>query len=49
MRIEAENLQAAFEKAASELGCSVTQLDIKVLQNPSSGKRRHCGSAKARK
>lgn len=37
MRIEAENLQAAFEKAASELGCSVTQLDIKVLQNPSSG------------
>lgn len=37
MRIEAENLQAAFEKAASELGCSVTQLDIKILQNPSSG------------
>ena len=37
MRIEAPNLQIAFEKAASELNCSVTQLDIRILQNPSSG------------
>ena len=37
MRIEADDLQAAYEKAASELNCSVTQLDVVVLQAPSSG------------
>lgn len=37
MRIEAPNLQEAFQKAASSLGCSVTELDIKVIQHPSSG------------
>ena len=37
MRIEAENLQEAFQKAAEELKCSVTELDIKILQNPSAG------------
>lgn len=37
MRIEAENLQEAFKKAAKELSCSVTELDIKILQNPSAG------------
>ena len=37
MRIEAENLQEAFKKAAEELNCSVTELDIKILQNPSAG------------
>ena len=37
MRIEAENLQEAFQKAAQELKCSVTELDIKILQNPSAG------------
>ena len=37
MRIEAENLQEAFQKAAQELNCSVTELDIKILQNPSVG------------
>ncbi|MCR4942396.1 MAG: Jag N-terminal domain-containing protein [Campylobacter sp.] len=37
MRIEAENLQEAFQKAAQELNCSVTNLDIKVIQHPSSG------------
>ena len=37
MRIEAENLQEAFKKAAEELNCSVTELDIKILQNPSDG------------
>lgn len=37
MRIEANNLQEAFKKAATELNCSVTELDIKIIQNPSSG------------
>jgi len=37
MRIEAANLQEAFQKAAEELNCSVTELDIKILQNPSAG------------
>ena len=37
MRIEATNLQEAFQKAAQELNCSVTELDIKILQNPSAG------------
>lgn len=37
MRIEANNLQEAFQKAAAELNCSVTELDIKVIQNPSAG------------
>lgn len=37
MRIEANTLQEAFRKAAEELNCSVTELDIKVIQNPSVG------------
>mgnify|MGYP000901606729 CR=1 FL=1 len=37
MKIEANTLQDAFQKAAEQLNCSVTQLDIKVLQHPSSG------------
>ena len=37
MRIEAENLQIAFAKAAEDLGCSVTELDIKVVQHPRGG------------
>ena len=37
MRIEANTLQEAFQKAAEQLNCSVTQLDIKVLQHPSGG------------
>ena len=37
MIIEAENLKDAYNKAASELGCSVTQLNVRVLQHPSSG------------
>lgn len=37
MRIEADTLQEAFSKAASQLSCSVTQLDIKVIQHPRSG------------
>lgn len=37
MIIEAENLKDAYNKAASELGCSVTQLNVRVLQHPSGG------------
>lgn len=37
MRIEADNLQDAFAQASKELGCSVTQLDIEIIQHPSSG------------
>ena len=37
MIIEAENLKDAYNKAAAELGCSVTQLNVRVLQHPSSG------------
>ena len=37
MKIEANTLQEAFQKAAEQLNCSVTQLDIKVLQHPSGG------------
>ena len=37
MKIEANTLQDAFQKAAQQLNCSVTELDIKVLQHPSGG------------
>ena len=37
MIIEADSLQEAFSKAAAKLSCSVTQLDIKVLQHPRTG------------
>lgn len=37
MIIEAENLKDAYNKAAAELGCSVTQLNVRVLQHPSGG------------
>lgn len=37
MRIEAPTLQEAFQKAAEKLKCSVTELDIKVIQHPRSG------------
>ncbi len=37
MRVEADNLQEAFQKAADELSCSVTELDIRVIQHPRSG------------
>jgi len=37
MIIEAENLKDAYNKAAAKLGCSVTQLNVRVLQHPSSG------------
>ena len=31
MRIEAPTLQEAFQKAAEELGCSVTNIDIEKI------------------
>jgi spoIIIJ-associated protein len=37
MKIEADTLQEAFSKAATELSCSVTKLDIKVIQHPRAG------------
>ena len=37
MKIEANTLQEAFQKAAEQLNCSVTELDIKVLQHPRGG------------
>ena len=37
MIIEAENLKDAYNKAAAKLGCSVTQLNVRVLQHPSGG------------
>jgi len=37
MRIEADTLQDAMIKAASELNCSVVDLDINVIQAPSAG------------
>lgn len=37
MRIEAENLQQAYTLASQKLNCSVTELDIKIIQHPSGG------------
>jgi spoIIIJ-associated protein len=37
IRIEAQTLQEAFSQAASELSCSVTEIDIKIIQNPNMG------------
>ncbi len=37
IRIEAETLEEAYSKAAQDLNCSVTELEIEVLQYPSKG------------
>lgn len=37
MQIEADSLEQAFSKAAQNLNCSVTELDIKILQHPRAG------------
>lgn len=37
IKVEAATLQEAYSKAASELSCSVVDLDINILQNGSSG------------
>ena len=36
-RIEANTLQEAYHNATVEFGCSITELDIEVIQNSSSG------------
>lgn len=36
-KIEADTLDEAYLKASSELGCSVSKLDVEVLQHPSKG------------
>ncbi|MDR2790146.1 MAG: Jag N-terminal domain-containing protein [Campylobacteraceae bacterium] len=37
MKIEADTLEEAYSKAAKELSCSVTELDLQVLQYPKNG------------
>ncbi len=37
IKIEAKTLEEAYQKASDELGCSVTELDVKVLQQPAKG------------
>ncbi|MDR2099550.1 MAG: Jag N-terminal domain-containing protein [Campylobacteraceae bacterium] len=37
MRVEADTLEEAYSKAAKELSCSVTELDLQVLQYPKKG------------
>jgi len=37
IRIEATTLEEAYLNAASELGCSITELDIEIVQNANSG------------
>lgn len=37
IKIEAKTLHEAYEKASAILECSVTMLDIEIIQNPSSG------------
>lgn len=37
IRVEAQTLEEAYSKAARELTCSVTELELKVIQYPSNG------------
>lgn len=37
MRIEADNLKEAYQKVVDEFKCSITELDIQVIQHPSNG------------
>jgi spoIIIJ-associated protein len=37
IKIEADSLEEAYSKAASELSCSVTQLHVEIIQHPSRG------------
>jgi len=37
MRIEAKTLDEAYYEAAKRLNCSVTDLDVKIIQHPSKG------------
>ncbi len=37
IRVEADTLEEAYSKAAANLNCSVTELDIEIIQHPSRG------------
>jgi spoIIIJ-associated protein len=37
IKIEAASLEEAYKKASRELGCSIADLDIRVLQHPAKG------------
>ena len=37
LKVEAETLESAYSQAANELSCSITQLDIEIIQTPTSG------------
>ena len=37
VKIEAETLESAYSKAAEKLSCSITQLNIEVIQTPKNG------------
>ena len=37
IKVEAKTLEEAFEKASSQLDCSITMLQVEVVQNPSNG------------
>ncbi len=37
VKVEAPTLEEAYKKASAELGCSITDLDVKILQRPSKG------------
>ena len=37
LKIEAETLEIAYAQASEKLGCSVTQLEVEVIQTPSKG------------
>jgi len=37
LKIEAETLESAYSQAAEKLSCSVTQLNIEIIQSPKNG------------
>ncbi len=37
LKIEAETLEIAYARASDQLGCSVTELEVEVIQSPSKG------------
>lgn len=37
IKIESKSLEVAYSEAAKKLGCSVTQLQVEIVQHPSSG------------
>ena len=36
-KVEADTLEEAYQKAATELVCSITDLEYEVIQHPSKG------------